>query len=76
MRCPKCGSNTSVTDSRHRTGNITYRHRVCEKCGYGFATHETVYNRSTDRERKNTREKVIDVVRALKAIDIGELEQI
>lgn len=69
MKCPKCGGSTSVTDSRHRTGNITYRHRVCSKCGYGFPTHETVYDRREEKARKRMHEAVMNAIKTIKAID-------
>lgn len=41
--CPECGSyDTRVLDSRKnfKVVNVTYRRRLCEKCGKKFSTYE------------------------------------
>lgn len=41
MKCPECGKNTLVKDSRELNGN-TNRRRECQACGYKFNTIEIV----------------------------------
>lgn len=70
MKCPKCGGSTTVKDSRHRrSGNYTYRSRVCDKCGYRFYTHETIFDRGADKEYKIAR----NAIHALRLISAGDL---
>ncbi len=41
MKCPKCGHDTSVIDSRvTREGREIRRRRTCENCNYRFTTYE------------------------------------
>ncbi len=40
MRCPKCGGDTAVIDSRLTTYNRIRRRRKCKECGYRFSTLE------------------------------------
>lgn len=41
MKCPKCGGDSKVTDSRKAHDEI-YRRRACKKCGYSFYTFEAI----------------------------------
>jgi len=40
MKCPKCQSNTIVTDSRYSQDNSIRRRRECEECSFRFTTYE------------------------------------
>lgn len=43
MRCDKCGSKTTVFNSRARSEvNIIWRRRKCLSCSYLFTTEEVV----------------------------------
>ena len=41
MKCPECGEETLVKDSRENDGDIT-RRRECKACGYRFNTLESL----------------------------------
>lgn len=41
MKCPICGTNSRVLDTR-REGDIITRHRECKKCGRRFHTSESL----------------------------------
>lgn len=40
MKCPKCGSETNVYDSRRTDKGTEVRRRRTCKCGYRFRTYE------------------------------------
>lgn len=41
MRCPKCGGDTNVIESRKpKDQNSVRRRRECVKCGFRYTTHE------------------------------------
>lgn len=42
MRCPKCGTETYVIDSRRkgRKGEVIRRRRLCKNCGHRLTTYE------------------------------------
>lgn len=43
MKCPKCGSETYIYNSRSAYGGTNRRRsRKCEKCGHRFTTYETI----------------------------------
>lgn len=66
MRCPKCGSDTKVTDSRERMKGI-YRRRICPKCGHKFSSYEFVSDRGANRRLQTLYD-------SLKKIDIEVLK--
>ena len=43
MKCTRCGSDTSVLDSRLTPENFTRRRRECTGCGHRFTTWEGRY---------------------------------
>lgn len=42
--CPKCGSLTTVSDSRTNDKDQIRRRRECPKCKFKFTTYELSYN--------------------------------
>jgi len=40
MKCPKCGSETKVKDSRRPIDAEIHRRRECTSCGHRFSTIE------------------------------------
>ena len=76
MKCPKCGGNTYVSDSRHRQGNYTYRHRVCTKCGEGFQTREIIFNRKEYVDKQAEEKKLAKAIDILRSIDMDALETV
>lgn len=41
MKCPYCGGESVVTDSRLRKAGFKWRNRRCKVCGHYFSTRET-----------------------------------
>ena len=41
MKCPYCGGESIVTDSRLRKAGFKWRNRRCKVCGHYFSTRET-----------------------------------
>lgn len=48
MKCPRCGADTHVTDSRHTPDDFIRRRRACDN-GHRFSTYETTYAPSNIR---------------------------
>lgn len=53
MKCPICGGNTEVRDSRPKVDTI-YRRRRCVKCNYRFSTVEVEAERHTTKKKVDT----------------------
>jgi transcriptional regulator NrdR family protein len=66
LRCPKCQSDTRVTDSRPRARGV-YRRRMClsETCGHRFSTHEFIGAASLFEDIDQIRVAVVRLVSAL-----------
>lgn len=45
MKCPVCGSETKVIDSRLKFENV-YRRRECLGCKARFSTNEIIFTKS------------------------------
>ena len=39
-RCPKCGADSTVVDTRERLNSDIRRRRKCKKCGHTWRTVE------------------------------------
>lgn len=62
MKCPKCGAETKVIDSRIReSANSIWRRRECERCG----NRETTYERF---QLGSAEERIEHAKEALKAV--------
>lgn len=68
MKCPKCGEESRVTDSRERMTGI-YRRRKCLGCGYKFSSFEVVAN-------KGTSGKIRQLYNTLSSIDLNVLKEL
>lgn len=50
MKCPECGEDTNIVDSRPRDDRTkTYRRRKCPMCGCRFSTMEVCIDRRQKR---------------------------
>ena len=56
MNCPKCNSQTTVTNSATRDG-VVYRRRKCAECG------EIVFTQERVAERQNYSRSVLNQIR-------------
>ena len=54
MKCPKCGNETRVTDTRER-GSRRIRRRLCGICNYPFRTTEVIGDPGEGAPLFNTR---------------------
>lgn len=68
MKCPKCGKESRVTDSRERMMGI-YRRRKCLSCGYKFSSFEVVAT-------KGTSGKIRQLYNTLSSIDLNVLKEL
>ena len=62
MRCPKCGGDTTVHNTRLTPEGWQKRYRKCLECGRNFATFEK-YREETNREKAES-----DIVRCGKCL--------
>jgi hypothetical protein len=52
MKCPQCGAETRVSDSRAvDDGRAVRRRRVCDECAHRVTTYETIPNPYDASER-------------------------
>lgn len=49
MRCPECGGNTTVLETRTLFSEEIRRRRICRDCGYRFTTIETIWRKQEDK---------------------------
>lgn len=52
MKCPKCGAETKVADSRRPIGSEIHRRRACCGCGHRFNTVEMSLDAAQDNVRR------------------------
>lgn len=76
MNCQKCGTSTSVCDSRTLNGGKSIRRRrLCGSCGHRFTTYEhAAYDHAPLNPQQSTEIKAVrDVLEALK-ITLDKIE--
>jgi len=61
MKCPNCGADTRVIDTRSFYSTVK-RVRQCNKCGYKFETWEEILPTPRDRHPKPKRATLTSVV--------------
>jgi transcriptional regulator NrdR family protein len=72
MKCPKCGSDMLVADTRETENNRIRRRRVCNACRYRLTTYEITleqlgeYNR-IERENDRILNKVRELISIMEA---------
>ena len=77
MHCPKCKSDTRVTDSRAMSDrNGIKRRRMClaKSCGHLFTTYEEFENSENITELRSLRVKVQDLKGVLQ-IELDRLQE-
>lgn len=61
MKCPKCGSDTTVYEKRwapimYQITGYNMRRRECRKCKFRFTTEEIYIRPVTDRNNRKIKE--------------------
>lgn len=67
MKCPHCGGDTKVVDSRQREDGSVFRRRECLGCKGRFSSLENVWVRKTQKqiaeeERQRGRQKELETL--------------
>lgn len=72
MKCPECGKNTRVINSRPTGGNRVIRRRHCPGCRHRFSTYEQPFGTMdiNKRYRQQLKIAVAGFIKKLRAIEI------